>query len=139
LKFEIFIQIKIFKHLVIKNWLKIENFKLKIIMSCILSIDTSDSTKTVVRLERGDQVWEKKEDRDKAASQIVLALIDQMIKEAELPLSALTAINVNPGPGSFTGLRVGITVAQTLGWILDIPVNGEKGTSIEPIYENSRW
>lgn len=51
----------------------------------------------------------------------------------ELKLSDVTEIEVVTGPGSFTGLRVGAAVANTLGLLLDIPVNGKKDLVI-PTY-----
>ena len=38
----------------------------------------------------------------------------------------LKEVEVEIGPGSFTGLRVGVSVANALGYSLNIPVNGKK-------------
>ena len=52
-----------------------------------------------------------------------------------MKLLDITEIEVHTGPGSFTGLRVGIAVATTLGKLLNIPVNGQIDPNITPKYE----
>ncbi len=94
-----------------------------------LFIDTSDNQKTIVKLDN-DQL-EKPTGEDK--SQQVLILIDELLKKHRQTLNDLTEIEVNVGPGSFTGLRVGLSVANTLGWALKIPVNGKKEIAL-PLY-----
>lgn len=93
-----------------------------------LLIDTSDNTKTIVGLD--EKRLEKATGADK--SQQVLLLIDKILKDNGKVLSDLTEIEVVVGPGSFTGLRVGVAVANALAWALKIPVNGEK--MVEPRY-----
>lgn len=95
----------------------------------ILYIDTSDNTKTIVGL--GDDRLEKATGFDK--SQQVLSLINEILKNNKKTLKDITEIQVEIGPGSFTGLRVGVAVANTLAWTLKIPVNG-KGM-VEPKYD----
>lgn len=56
----------------------------------------------------------------------LLGNINAVLRAAELPLRSVTEIAVNPGPGSFIGSRVGVTVANTLGWTLGVPVNGKR-------------
>lgn len=94
-----------------------------------LFIDTSDNTKTIVGLDNSR--LEKPTGSDK--SQQLLVLIDQILKKHKKAAKDITAIEVNTGPGSFTGLRVGVAIANTLAWVLRIPVNG-KTKSIEPTY-----
>ncbi len=97
-----------------------------------LYIDTRDNSKTIVGLD--DKRIEKPTGPDK--SQQVLGLINQILKRNKKTLKDLTEIEVETGPGSFTGLRVGISVANALGWALKIPVNGKKtGELVEPKYE----
>ncbi len=96
----------------------------------ILSIDTSDNQKIIaklgsVRLVRIIEVGE---------TQKLLGLINQMIKKANTSINRIDEIRINLGPGSFTGLRVGVAVANTLGWILKIPVNGKRQIVV-PKYE----
>lgn len=54
------------------------------------------------------------------------AVIKSVMKSAKLALGSITEITVNPGPGSFMGSRSGVTVANTLGWTLGVPVNGKR-------------
>ncbi len=97
-----------------------------------LYIDTRDNSKTIVGFDKTR--LEKPTGPDK--SQQVLGLINQILNKNKKTLKDLTAIEVETGPGSFTGLRVGISVANALGWVLKIPVNGKKvGELVEPKYE----
>lgn len=100
-------------------------------MKRVLIIDTSDREMTRVGLKIDGEVSFLEGKR--VSSQILLPLIDKILKKNRLKPSDLTEIEINTGPGSFTGLRVGAAVANALGWALKIPVNGKK--QITPIYE----
>ncbi len=101
----------------------------------ILSIDTSSHNKLTVGLSLQDAKRIIEEEFDYRKSQGVLPLIARVIRENNLDFSKLTAIEVNVGPGSFTGLRVGVCIANTLGEILQIPINSQPvGLLVEPIY-----
>ncbi len=50
-------------------------------------------------------------------------MISTMLVKHNVSLSDLDLITVKTGEGSYTGIRVGLTVANTLGWLLDIPVD----------------
>ena len=47
--------------------------------------------------------------------------IDRILKEASVAIQDLTAVAVSHGPGSFTGIRIGVSTARALGQVLDIP------------------
>lgn len=94
-----------------------------------LFIDTSDSDKITIRLN--DKEFTMKSRVNK--SQTLLPLIIEKLEEKNLNLKNISEIEVVLGPGSFTGLRVGISVANTLAWSLGIPINGSKKLA-EPVY-----
>lgn len=89
----------------------------------ILFIDTAQKNCTVglYDIDNLDSVtWEWKKDTGGE----VLEAIKKILFKNKVELSEIDAIAVNRGPGSYTGVRVGVTVANTLGWTLNIPVFG---------------
>jgi tRNA threonylcarbamoyladenosine biosynthesis protein TsaB len=68
----------------------------------------------------------------------LLIHLDEMFNKYKCAPSSLTGIIVVNGPGSFSALRIGLAVVNTLGWQLDIPVVGiQKNTfqSYEELYQ----
>lgn len=112
-----------------------KNYKAKS-KNIILIIDTASSEKVAVGLKIDGQAYKIERKIDQRRAQVVLPLIDQIIKKHKLELSDLDRIDVNTGPGSFTGLRVGISVANALSFALKIPVNKKKvGEFVQALYE----
>ncbi|MBI3576764.1 tRNA (adenosine(37)-N6)-threonylcarbamoyltransferase complex dimerization subunit type 1 TsaB [Candidatus Gottesmanbacteria bacterium] len=107
-------------------------------MKVILFIDTSSSEEIQVAIDINGKRLEKTAPRQ-ARAQMVLPMIEELLSEQKLKLTDIAEIKVNPGPGSFTGLRVGLAVAQTLGKLLNVPVNGKRAGAIKPIYQKSKW
>lgn len=85
-----------------------------------LYINTTSNKQTVVKLDDLELVKESGIWR----SQIVLPMIDEVLKSKNAKVIDITEIEVATGPGSFTGIRVGFSVAQALGYALNVPVNG---------------
>src|SRR3989338_8185783 len=108
--------------------------------SMVLKIDTTIHKEVTVELKdpKSGKV-QKLVQKQKLGSQVLLTMIVKILKKNELNLKDLTAVEVNCGPGSFTGTRVGVSVANALGFALDIPVNGKKGKIVVPIYEKSKF
>ncbi len=101
----------------------------------VLYIDTSSNQEIIVGLTIDGKKYEKKEKIGKQKAQVVLPLIDQLLKKHKLFLSDISHIDVHPGPGSYTGLRVGVSIANALSYVLHVPVNKEKlGTFVDPRY-----
>lgn len=86
-----------------------------------LYIDTSSSEKIIIGINK--KRFETNARR--GTSQKLLAFIDEILKKEKVTLKEIDEIKINTGPGSFTGLRVGVSVANTLGWSLKVPVNGK--------------
>lgn len=87
---------------------------------CILSIETATEFCSLA-LSVGEKTFTRSIGVPQQHSLSILILIDELMKEAHLPLSQLDAIAVGQGPGSFTGVRLGISVAQGLCAGLSIP------------------
>ena len=101
----------------------------------ILYIDTSDNKKIIVRLKKGEEKFELIREIETWASQIILPAIEDILRRSDTRLSEITEIMVKTGPGSFTGIRIGIAIANTLGWFLNIPVNGKIGILVDAVYK----
>jgi len=104
-------------------------------MSKIISIDTSSNKKISIRLEINDVTKEGNSNSTVLKSEAALPLIDKLLKDNSLEMNQIDEIKVDMGPGSFTGLRVGASIANALGFLLQISVNGKKiGDLAEPVY-----
>jgi tRNA threonylcarbamoyladenosine biosynthesis protein TsaB len=91
-----------------------------------LTIDTTQTAAAKVGIDLDGNKTEKISESKVMRSQMVLPLIEEVLSERKIALKDITDVTVAVGPGSFTGLRVGITIANALGMLLDIPVNGQK-------------
>lgn len=60
----------------------------------------------------------------RAHAEQLMPLVDRLVRGAGAQLSAVSGIAVGVGPGPFTGLRVGVVTALTLGEVLGVPVRG---------------
>ena len=98
-----------------------------------LHIDTASNKEIKVGLKVDNQEFSMTRKIGTQKSQVVLSLIDELLKKHNVSITTIKSIKVNIGPGSFTGLRVGISVANALGWTLGIPVNGKKNLA-QPQY-----
>ena len=108
----------------------------------ILYINTKDQKQISVAIKDNGRLVDSENAENEYGSQVLLPLIEKLLKHDPTPgVSAgrkhkrhtgsvswdvLEGIEVETGPGSFTGLRVGVSVANALGYSLGIPVNGKK-------------
>jgi tRNA threonylcarbamoyladenosine biosynthesis protein TsaB len=92
-------------------------------MKTILLIDTTSNQKIKVGLNKNGEEFFIEQPLDKQKAQIVLPLIDKLLKKHNLTIKNINSIQVNPGPGSFTGIRVGYTIANTLAFLLKVPIH----------------
>lgn len=100
-----------------------------------LRINTSNNLETRVELEESGKTFSLNEARKTPGDQNVLELIDKLLKKQGLVLKDINSIEVDTGPGSFTGLRVGAAIANALSFGIQVTVNGKPlGESIVPEY-----
>lgn len=90
----------------------------------LLAFDTATPLVTVALHDGEDVVVELTADRPMKHAEQLAPLIEQAMTQAGIVRQDLTAIAVGVGPGPFTGLRVGLVTARTLGHVLEIPVYG---------------
>lgn len=88
----------------------------------LLAIDTLSTTCTVAVLDSDGSLHVRRGSGERRHAREVLSLVDGVLGDCGIPLSALSAIAVISGPGSFTGLRIGATVAQGLAFSAGLPV-----------------
>ncbi len=88
-----------------------------------LFIDTTNNKEVIVRLAIDKKIFEVKKEIQNNRTQVVLPIIQALFKYANLGVQDLDSVEINPGPGSFTGVRVGAAIGNALGFALDIPVN----------------
>lgn len=97
-----------------------------------LYIDTSNNQEIVIRLDE----WEFKTDARREKAQMLLSFIDEKLKELGKTIDDVNQIEIVTGPGSFTGLRVGMSVANAIGFTKNIIINGKNVRLNGPITPN---
>lgn len=90
----------------------------------ILSIDTSSNLCSVALLEDNQTIQELMIDDNKTHSQNLMPLIQDLFVKSNIGLSEIDLIACNKGPGSFTGIRIGIATAKAIAEVANIPVIG---------------
>jgi len=92
-------------------------------MMNIFVIDTSIEN-GYVALVLNNTIIDKKHFPSKGQSKFILPYIEQILKENNLSLENIHLIGVCIGPGSFTGVRVGVMIAKSLAYGANIPIIG---------------
>ena len=90
----------------------------------ILGIDTSSMAASVAVIEDNKLICEYTINTKKTHSQKLMPMIENMLSLSDLNVRELDAIAVCEGPGSFTGLRIGMATAKAIAHVNDIPVIG---------------
>ena len=86
-----------------------------------LFIDTHSEIVTIA-IKKGNRIYTKSESSNKSHSEIVIPLLNKLLKDSGLEKNKIEEIIVVNGPGSFTGVRIGVTIAKTLAYCLKIPI-----------------
>lgn len=98
-------------------------------MECLLGIETSGDLCSVA-LSKNSSVFHQSIHMPYGQAGHLMGLIQQVLEEADTRWDQLEGVVVNRGPGSFTGLRVGLATAQGIGLAGGIPVFGVTGFQV---------
>lgn len=90
----------------------------------ILALETSAKSVSVAVTENGTLLAQAYQDRGLTHSVTLMPLLDGMLKTAGLTLDDMDIIAVAQGPGSFTGIRIGVSAAKGLAWAKALPCCG---------------
>lgn len=90
----------------------------------VLAIDTSNNPLGIAIMDEEKVIGEYMTNMKKNHSIRVMPSIEMLLEDCDLQSSDLTKIVVAKGPGSYTGVRIGVTIAKTLAWSLNIPLVG---------------
>jgi len=91
-------------------------------MALILNIETSTEVCSVSLAQNGSTLFKKESKEGLNHSKVLTVFIEDLFKENNIQLNTIDAVAVSKGPGSYTGLRIGVSVAKGLCYGLDIPL-----------------
>lgn len=80
----------------------------------ILSVDTSATAASVALSEEGKLIGETFINTSLTHSQTLIPMVEQLLNNTKTEISDIDAIAVNAGPGSFTGVRIGVAAVKVL-------------------------
>jgi tRNA threonylcarbamoyl adenosine modification protein YeaZ len=90
----------------------------------ILTVDTSTRSFSLSLFERGALSAHIELIRELAHSQQIVRVFEFMLERLDLSINSLTAAYAGIGPGSFTGVRIGLSFVNTLSQVQNIPIAG---------------
>jgi tRNA threonylcarbamoyladenosine biosynthesis protein TsaB len=88
----------------------------------VLGIETSTAVCSAAICSSDGKSWERRVIESHIHSEKLLTLIQDVCRDAQIALSAVDGVSVSSGPGSFTGLRIGMSAAKGLCLGLDRPL-----------------
>ena len=101
----------------------------------ILSIDTSSKICSVAVLEDTNVIIEKNIDDSLTHSQKLMPMVDSILKELNMKLTDFNLFSCNIGPGSFTGVRIGVSTVKAFCDVTNIPTTSV--SSLESLAYNT--
>jgi tRNA threonylcarbamoyladenosine biosynthesis protein TsaB len=90
----------------------------------LLALDTSTAAMTAALLDGERLLGESAAIAERNHSIYLVPSIVELLKSAGVTMREIDGIGVGVGPGSYTGVRIGVSVAKTLAWTLNVPVIG---------------
>lgn len=102
-----------------------------------LAIDTSNNVLGIALVSEDKVIGEIITNLKKNHSVRAMPTIEQLLRDCDLTPKQLDKIIVATGPGSYTGVRIGVSIAKTLAWSLQIPIVAV--SSLEVLAANGRF
>lgn len=99
----------------------------------LLALETATPTASVAVMQDGVLLAEHTLCNTRAHSETILPMVETLMQACSLMPGDLSAIAVDHGPGSFTGVRIGVSIANAMGHALSIPIIGV--SSLRILYE----
>lgn len=93
-------------------------------MTTVLGVDTAGKNCSVAVLQDGRLVYECSRSTGLSHSEELLPMVDSALKAAGVTMADLSVLGVTAGPGSFTGLRIGLALVKGLALPFDTPCVG---------------
>ncbi|MCH7403055.1 tRNA (adenosine(37)-N6)-threonylcarbamoyltransferase complex dimerization subunit type 1 TsaB [Belliella kenyensis] len=93
-------------------------------MVSILSIESATKVCSISLHQNGRLVGLSELNDDNVHSKVMMIMIQNLLQTASLSPKDLNAVAISAGPGSYTGLRIGVSVAKGLAFANDIPLIG---------------
>lgn len=90
----------------------------------ILAFETSAKAASVALLEEGRLLGESYQNTGLTHSQTLLVMAEDLLKQCGKAVGDITAVAVAEGPGSFTGVRIGVAAAKGFAWGGELPCYG---------------
>lgn len=91
-------------------------------MALILNVDTSTQICSVALAQDGKMLGLKESSDDRSHASLLAIFIQKVLEENKKSISHLDAIAVSKGPGSYTGLRIGVSTAKGLAYAAGLPL-----------------
>ena len=90
----------------------------------ILAFETSAKAASVALTENGKLLGESYQNTGLTHSQTLMVMAEDLLKQCGKTVNDITAVAVAEGPGSFTGVRIGVAAAKGFAWGREIPCYG---------------
>jgi len=87
----------------------------------ILAFETSAKAASVALLEKGKLLGESYQNTGLTHSQTLMVMAEDLLKTCNLTARDVEAVAVAAGPGSFTGVRIGVAAAKGFAWGAELP------------------
>lgn len=113
-------------------------------MAYILSLETSTRVSSVAIHQQGKLLGTQQLHIDKSHSGLLTVMVDDLLRQCDLSLADMQAVAVSAGPGSYTGLRIGLSTAKGICFGLDKPLISLNtlqvlAESVRPFVDELSW